>query len=387
MAQNELVMSKAATEDMTPAPQQVAVQGQAELQTETTGPVQSGNEESADLDAPMSMDYATTQSSSEAPAANGHLPTLPDVNLDPGQMGTDTVASATNDEASTNAAALAGMTNAHAEDMTNMTNDQSASDGHEAASSESDANATGQGFVISDAAALSQTNMSLGSSAAPIAAGMTLEPQPNSDNAVVNAEAAASQDQSVDTKDDEKATPPAPTTNTTEGQSTASEAPDETATASAIRTADSDIEEGEELSSPPRPAAREINTEQSSYSQSRRSPSPTASSRHQRSRDGRSRSPGRQRRPSPVRDGETKPSIDRSELFKVYIGGLPEKTEFADLQDCFSQFGEIGHIELKLGYAFIVSCSFSTMGGSLMTDESSHIFAGVRDTRRGGWSN
>jgi hypothetical protein len=40
---------------------------------------------------------------------------------------------------------------------------------------------------------------------------------------------------------------------------------------------------------------------------------------------------------------------------KIYIGGLPERTERRDLEDCFGQFGEISHIELRLGFAFIVS--------------------------------
>lgn len=40
---------------------------------------------------------------------------------------------------------------------------------------------------------------------------------------------------------------------------------------------------------------------------------------------------------------------------KIYIGGLPPRTERADLEDCFGQFGEIDHLELKTGYAFIVS--------------------------------
>ena len=39
---------------------------------------------------------------------------------------------------------------------------------------------------------------------------------------------------------------------------------------------------------------------------------------------------------------------------KIYIGGLPPRTERADLEDCFGQFGEIEHVELKTGYAFIV---------------------------------
>ena len=39
---------------------------------------------------------------------------------------------------------------------------------------------------------------------------------------------------------------------------------------------------------------------------------------------------------------------------KIYIGGLPERTEQLDLEDCFGQFGKIAHIELKLGFAFIV---------------------------------
>lgn len=110
---------------------------------------------------------------------------------------------------------------------------------------------------------------------------------------------------------------------------------------------DSDIEEGEELGSPP-PAQ----TQQETIPRHRsKSPSAGAISRR---REGRSRSPERERRPSPQR-GQPKASVNREELFKVYIGGLPEKTELQDLEDCFGQFGEIGHIELKLGYAFIVS--------------------------------
>lgn len=127
---------------------------------------------------------------------------------------------------------------------------------------------------------------------------------------------------------------------------------------STTHRADSDIEEGEELSSPPRRTSNleEVGDRESQYQRgSQRSISP-GSTRALRSRDGRSRSPGRQRRPSPVRDGQPPKRIyNRDELFKVYIGGLPEKTELLDLQDCFGQFGEIGHIELKTGYAFIVS--------------------------------
>lgn len=127
---------------------------------------------------------------------------------------------------------------------------------------------------------------------------------------------------------------------------------------STTHRADSDIEEGEELSSPPRRTSHleEVGDRELQYQRgSQRSMSP-GSTRALRSRDGRSRSPGRQRRPSPVRDGQPPKRIyNRDELFKVYIGGLPEKTELLDLQDCFSQFGEIGHIELKTGYAFIVS--------------------------------
>lgn len=40
---------------------------------------------------------------------------------------------------------------------------------------------------------------------------------------------------------------------------------------------------------------------------------------------------------------------------KIYIGGLPAKTTRDDLEDCFGQFGRIDHLELKTGYAFIVS--------------------------------
>jgi len=111
---------------------------------------------------------------------------------------------------------------------------------------------------------------------------------------------------------------------------------------------DVDIEEGEELdSAPPPQIEQDISREQ----QEERSSSVATSSRR---REGRSHSPNRERRPSPQR-GPIKPPVNRDELFKVYIGGLPEKTELADLEDCFGQFGEIGHVELKLGYAFIVS--------------------------------
>lgn len=44
-----------------------------------------------------------------------------------------------------------------------------------------------------------------------------------------------------------------------------------------------------------------------------------------------------------------------SSLFKLYIGGLPEKAEIDDVKDCFGQFGKIAHIEFRVGYAFIVS--------------------------------
>lgn len=114
-----------------------------------------------------------------------------------------------------------------------------------------------------------------------------------------------------------------------------------------IAQPDSDIEEGEELGSPPPPQIQQDLQQQ----QKARSSSVATISRR---REGRSRSPNRERRPSPQR-GTVKPPVNRDELFKVYIGGLPEKTELADLEDCFSQFGEIGHVELKLGYAFIVS--------------------------------
>lgn len=116
---------------------------------------------------------------------------------------------------------------------------------------------------------------------------------------------------------------------------------------SSIAHPDSDIEEGEELGSPPPPPPP-----RQASQQRQRSPSATTSSN--RRGDRRSRSPNRERRPSPQRSTQ-KPAVNRDELFKVYIGGLPERTELADLEDCFSQFGEIGHVELKLGYAFIVS--------------------------------
>lgn len=144
---------------------------------------------------------------------------------------------------------------------------------------------------------------------------------------------------------------------------------------------DSDIEEGEELGSPP-PAQ----IQQEVLQQRRtKSPSPGASSRR---RDGRSRSPNRERRPSPQRS-PIKPPVNRDELFKVYIGGLPERTELVDLQDCFGQFGEIGHIELKLGYAFIVSeaCIEPILDFWQANDSDSHWMAhlrsaGIRNTRR-----
>ncbi|KAF7784574.1 transcriptional regulator family: Zinc finger, CCHC-type [Agaricus bisporus var. burnettii] len=38
---------------------------------------------------------------------------------------------------------------------------------------------------------------------------------------------------------------------------------------------------------------------------------------------------------------------------KVYIGGLPEHTREADLQNCFGKIGTINNIELKVGYGFV----------------------------------
>ncbi|KAF9455006.1 hypothetical protein P691DRAFT_800016, partial [Macrolepiota fuliginosa MF-IS2] len=38
---------------------------------------------------------------------------------------------------------------------------------------------------------------------------------------------------------------------------------------------------------------------------------------------------------------------------KVYIGGLPEHTREADLQNCFGKIGGIINIELKVGYGFV----------------------------------
>ncbi|KAJ3564417.1 hypothetical protein NP233_g8311 [Leucocoprinus birnbaumii] len=38
---------------------------------------------------------------------------------------------------------------------------------------------------------------------------------------------------------------------------------------------------------------------------------------------------------------------------KVYIGGLPEHTREADLQNCFGKIGNIVNIELKVGYGFV----------------------------------
>lgn len=39
---------------------------------------------------------------------------------------------------------------------------------------------------------------------------------------------------------------------------------------------------------------------------------------------------------------------------KIYIGGLPEHTRVEDLQDCFSQLGNVLSIELKAGFGFVV---------------------------------
>ncbi|KAF8898484.1 hypothetical protein BD779DRAFT_1484182 [Infundibulicybe gibba] len=38
---------------------------------------------------------------------------------------------------------------------------------------------------------------------------------------------------------------------------------------------------------------------------------------------------------------------------KVYVGGLPEHTDVADLQRCFGKIGTIVNIELKIGYGFV----------------------------------
>ena len=39
---------------------------------------------------------------------------------------------------------------------------------------------------------------------------------------------------------------------------------------------------------------------------------------------------------------------------KIYIGGLPTDTEYADLDACFGKSGKIVNIELKAGFGFVV---------------------------------
>lgn len=52
---------------------------------------------------------------------------------------------------------------------------------------------------------------------------------------------------------------------------------------------------------------------------------------------------------------------------KVYIGGLPDDTREADLQDCFGKFGPITSIELKTGYGFVEFTSRSAAEKAVAT--------------------
>lgn len=40
---------------------------------------------------------------------------------------------------------------------------------------------------------------------------------------------------------------------------------------------------------------------------------------------------------------------------KIYVGKIPKDSKSSDLEDAFSKYGKINNVEMKNGFAFIVT--------------------------------